>query len=89
MAIALSREMETVTPTAQVDLIEKDYKASYATGVCLALLNLYGEDDFRRWFPGGLDECIRKAEQFADLNFDKWKVKWGPKLAYSIKAIGG
>jgi len=88
MALALHQEYTAVTPTPQVDVIERDYMASYAVGVCTALLNLYGEDDFRRWFPGGLEECIRVAQSAADKFFDKWKVKWGPKLAYTVKALG-
>ena len=87
MSLQLLREMQEVTPTPQVDIIEKDYMSSYAAGICLALLNAYGEDDFRRWFPGGLEECIRVAQQAADKFFDKWKIKWGPKMAFTLKAM--
>ncbi len=88
MALSLLQEFKEVTPTQEVNEIEKDYATSYAVGICLALLDAYGEDDFRRWFPGGLDECVQKARSAADKFFDKWKIKWGPKMAWTIKAMG-
>ncbi len=87
-AATLLQEFETVTPTQIVNQFEKDYATSYAVGICLALLEAYGEDDFRKWFPGGLDDCVRVAQQAADKFFDKWKIKWGPKMAWTLKAMG-
>jgi len=89
MALELVREQQVVTPTHTADTYERDYMASYSVGICYALLSTYGEDDFRRWFPGGIEECIRFAQQAADQFFDKWKVKWGPKMAYTLRAMGG
>jgi len=87
-AYELAREYATITPTEMVNTVEKDYMASYAVGICTALLTLYGEDDFRRWFPGGFEECVRVAQAAADKFFDKWKVKWGAKMAYTLRAMG-
>lgn len=76
---------ETVVGTPEVEITEEMYKRNYAVGVCDALRR-YDPKAFHEYFGGDFSRCVTQAIQFADVNFDKWKISWGPGLAARIAA---
>ncbi|MEM3426414.1 MAG: hypothetical protein QXI42_11540 [Thermoproteota archaeon] len=77
---------DTVQGSPAAEAAEEKYKLKYAIGVCTALRE-YDPKAFQEMFGGDMNTCIRKAGAFADLNFDMWKVKWGPSLASRIASF--
>lgn len=78
---------DTVAGSEAAEAAEEKYKVSYAIGVCDALRR-YDPKAFQEMFGGDFNQCVYKAGAFADLNFDSWKSKWGPKLASRIAVFG-
>jgi len=72
-----------ITGSPTVELIEEDYKRSYAYKVCNFLATNY-PDEFRRNFAS-MEECVAQASQSADLWFDKWKINYPTGVLAAIK----
>jgi hypothetical protein len=72
-----------IAASPTVELIEEDYKRSYAYKVCNFLATNYPEE-FRRNFAS-MEECVAQASQAADLWFDKWKVNFPQGIFAAIK----
>ncbi|MEZ0319744.1 MAG: hypothetical protein ABWK05_07125 [Pyrobaculum sp.] len=77
---------DTVQGSPAVEAAEERYKLKYAVGVCTALRE-YDPKAFQEYFGGSMEACVRQAGAFADLNFDMWKIKWGPGIAGRIAAF--
>ncbi len=76
---------DVVTGSPLVEEVEEVYKAKYGAGVC-EFLNAAYPEEFRKMFPGGLDECIATLGTAADRYFDKWKVMWPRGVVARAKA---